>query len=327
MLRRSLIALASLAVIAVAGLAGAIAFGTKAAPPPLASLGAGSVAIGRELADLPPALRFTARDGTALAYRAYPASPDRIVIIIHGSSGSSAAVHGFAKALQAAGITVYAPDIRGHGQSGRKGDVEYIGQLEDDLIDLLAALGSAPAAAKRILVGHSSGGGFVLRVAGGPTGDRFDGYLLLAPYLSHDAPTVRPNAGGWAAPYVPRIIALAILGRFGLHWFEGLPVVAFGIPPQEMSANRTAFYSFRLWANFAPHRDWQGDIRNIRRPAMVLVGANDELFRADQYAPVFKALRQDIPVELVPNLDHMEITTTPEGRAATIKAFGVLSAR
>ena len=327
MLRWSLIALASLAVIAVAGFAGVIAFGTSPPPPPLASLSASAIAIGREVADLPLVLRFTARDGTTLAYRAYPASPDRIVIMIHGSSGSSAAVHGFAKALQAAGITVYAPDVRGHGQSGRKGDIEYIGQLEDDLVDLLAALGPTPAGAKRILVGHSSGGGFVLRFAGGPAGERFDSYLLLAPYLNHDAPTARPDAGGWASPYVPRIIALAILGRLGLHWFEGLPVVAFGIPPQEMSANRTAFYSFRLWANFAPHQDWQKDIRDIRRPAMVVAGVNDELFRADQYAPVFKALRQDIAVDLVPNLAHMEIVTTPEGRAATIKALGELSAR
>lgn len=327
MLRWSLIALASLAIIAVVGLAGAIAFGTAPPPPPLPSMQTSIALLTREAADLPAARRFVARDGTTLAYRAYPASPDRIALMIHGSSGSSAAMHGFAKALQAAGISVYAPDIRGHGQSGRKGDIEYIGQLEDDLVDLLAALGPAPVGTKRILIGHSSGGGFTLRIAGGAVGDRFDGYLLLAPYLSHDAPTVRPNAGGWAAPSVPRIIALAVLSQFGIHWFEGLPVVAFAVPPQEMNANRTAFYSFRLWANFAPHRDWQGDIRNIARPAMVLAGANDELFLADRYAPVFKVLRQDIPVELVPNLDHMGPVIAVEGRAATIKAFGVLSAR
>ncbi len=327
MLRWSLIALTSLAVIAVAALAGAIAFGTKATPPPMPSMAAGVTTIRQELADLPPALRFTARDGTSLAYRAYPASPDRIAVMIHGSSGSSAAVHGFAKALQAAGITVYAPDIRGHGQSGRKGDIDYIGQLEDDLADLLAALGPAPAGAKRILIGHSSGGGFALRTAAGPLGDRFDGYLLLAPFLSPDAPTARPDTGGWAAPYIPRIVALRVLRGLGLHWFEGLPVVAFAIPPEEMNDNRTQFYSFRLLANYSPHLDWRQDIRDIRRPAMVLVGANDELFRADQFAPVFQTLRPDIPVELLPNLDHMGPVIATEGRAATIRAFGLLSAR
>ena len=327
MLRWSLIALASLAVFVAIGLAGAIAFGTKAAPPPMTTIQAAGAIIAREAADLPAARRFAARDGTMLAYRAYPAAPERVAVLIHGSSASSISVHGFAKALQAAGISVYAPDIRGHGESGRIGDIDYIGQLEDDLADLLAALGPAPAGVKRILIGHSSGGGFTLRVAGGAIGDRFDGYLLLAPLLGYDAPTVRPRGDDWAAPSIPRIIALAVLSRLGIHWFEGLPVVAFAVPRQEQTRGRTPAYSFRLWANFSPHRDWQGDIRNIRRPALVLVGANDELFRADQYAPTFKALRQDIAVELVPNLNHMEITMSPEGRAAVIKAFGVLSAR
>lgn len=327
MVRWSLITLASLAVIAVVGLAGAIAFGTKAAPPPMPSIQAAGAIMAREAADLPAARRFAARDGTMLAYRAYPAAPDRVAVLIHGSSGSSFSVHGFAKALQAAGISVYAPDIRGHGESGRIGDIDYIGQLDDDVADLLTALGPAPAGTKRILIGHSSGGGFTLRIAGGAIGDRFDGYLLLAPLLGYDAPTVRPLGDDWAAPSVLRIIALLVLSRLEIHWFEGLPVVAFAVPRQDQTRIRTPTYSYRRWAGFSPHRDWQQDIRNIRRPAMVLVGANDELFRADQYPPVFKALRQDIPVELVPNLNHMEITMSPEGRAATIKAFGMLSAR
>lgn len=326
MLRRSLIVLVSLLAVAVVGVAGAIAFGTKAAPPPMTTIQAAVAIMAREAADLPAVRRFTARDGTTLAYRAYPAASDRVAVLIHGSSGSSISVHGFAKALQAAGISVYTPDIRGHGESGRIGDIDYIGQLDDDVADLLAALGPAPAGAKRILIGHSSGGGFTLRIAGGSIGDRFDGYIFLAPYLNHEAPTVRPYGDAWAAPSIPRIIGLVVLARLGIHWFGGLPVVAFAVP-QDQTRFRTPTYSFRLWANFAPHQDWQGDIRNIRRPAMVLVGANDELFRADQYPSVFKALRQDIPVELLPNLNHMEITTTSEGRAATIKAFGLLSAR
>jgi pimeloyl-ACP methyl ester carboxylesterase len=323
--RRVLVALIAVAVVVGFGLAGAIAFGTAEPPPRHAAIGDAGDIIRREAADLPAVTRFKARDGTMLAYRAYPASTHRVAVLVHGSSGPSAAVHGFAKSLQASGISVVAPDIRGHGASGRNGDIDYVGQLEDDLVDLLAALGPMPAGGKRILVGHSSGGGFVLRVAGGPAGEQFDGYLMIAPYLRHDAPTTRPNAGGWAVPYVPRIIGLAALSALGVHWLEGLPVVAFAIAPEEMSANRTPRYSFRLWANFSPHRDWQADVRGIRRPAMVLVGANDELFIADQYAPVLQSIRKDIPVEIVPALDHMGSVITAEGRAAAIKALSELS--
>jgi non-heme chloroperoxidase len=322
-----LYAFGSAVALVVLALGGAIAFGTAVPPPRHAAIGDAGAVIQREAVDLPAVTRFKARDGAMLAYRAYPASADRVAIVVHGSSGSSAAVHGFSKALQAAGITVYAPDVRGHGGSGRNGDIDYVGQLEDDLIDLLGALAPPPEGGKRMLIGHSSGGGFVLRVAGGPAGERFDGYLLIAPFLRHDAPTTRANSGGWAAPYVPRIVGLALLSQLGVHWFEGLPVVAFAIAPQEASANRTTHYSFRLWANFSPRRDWQADVRGIRRPAMVLVGANDELFIADQYAPALHAIRQDIPVEIVPALDHMGSVVTAEGRAAVIKALDVLSRR
>src|SRR6202000_3188187 len=48
---------------------------------------------------MPPLSRFSARDGTELAYRHYPArgvSSGKIAILVHGSSGSSVAVHGLA---------------------------------------------------------------------------------------------------------------------------------------------------------------------------------------------------------------------------------------
>ena len=44
---------------------------------------------------------FQARDGTELAYRHYPAGAaavDRVAVLVHGSSGSSASVHALADA-------------------------------------------------------------------------------------------------------------------------------------------------------------------------------------------------------------------------------------
>src|SRR5271154_4167078 len=45
---------------------------------------------------MPPLERFSARDGTELAYRHYPAqgvASEKIAILVHGSSGSSTSVH------------------------------------------------------------------------------------------------------------------------------------------------------------------------------------------------------------------------------------------
>src|SRR3954452_1737070 len=110
---------------------------------------------------IPPLLYFQARDGSRLAYRHYaPREPTtgRVAVLIHGSSGSSVAVHPLAKALAARGVESFAPDIRGHGASGTRGDIGYIGQLEDDMADLVGFVRTTMPSAPLTLVGHSSGG-------------------------------------------------------------------------------------------------------------------------------------------------------------------------
>jgi predicted alpha/beta-fold hydrolase len=73
--------------------------------------------------------RYLARDGASLSYRTYAAGERLIVLLTHGSAGSSSSMHTMAKALQEAGITIYVPDLRGHGDNQPRGDVAYITTL------------------------------------------------------------------------------------------------------------------------------------------------------------------------------------------------------
>jgi len=295
-------------------LAGMITYGTAAAPPPLASVYDAVAAM--DLSGAPEEKSFAARDGAKLAYRAYPGSGPAVVVI-HGSTGSSLSVHMLAKALNARGFAVYAPDIRGHGNSGTRGDIGYVGQLEDDLADMVAALGlKAPA-----LVGFSSGGGFALRVAGSKYGPQFSRYVLLAPYLGHEAPTNQPGNGNWAVAFVPRIIAITILDRFGVHWFDGLPVIAFARRPDPKEPVPT--YSFRLQVNFRPDPDFRDDFRRASRPIAVLLGSDDDEMAAAAYAPAINPIAPSVPVTVLPGLGHMAMTTAPaavEAVAAALEA-------
>ena len=163
-------------------------------PPELKSIAETARAVDRST--MPALERFSARDGTELAYRHYPARGpviDKVAIVIHGSSGSSIAVHALADALAGRGIETYAPDLRGHGSSGTRGDIAYIGQLEDDLADLVAVVRKTAPTEPITLLGHSSGGGFALRIASSPIKDLFARTVMLAPYLGYDAPTNRPQ--------------------------------------------------------------------------------------------------------------------------------------
>jgi non-heme chloroperoxidase len=317
MKRKYLIALSALPAVAMAALGGAIAFGTAEPPPPLASVYDNVRRMDRS--DLPPLERYLARDGAKLAYRAYPGGSERVAVLIHGSTGNSGNMNGLAKTLLAGGATVYALDIRGHGDSGRRGDIDYIGQLDDDLADFMAAIRPRHPGASFTLIGFSSGGGLTLRMAGGRYGDLFDRYILLAPYLGFRLPTSRPDGGGWAAPYLPRAIALTLLDRVGVHWFEGLPIVAFARRPDP--AEPVPTYSFRLALNFAPHADALADVRAARKPIALLVGSADDEMVADRYAPLLQPLRPEMPIDVVEGVGHMGMTIDAPALAAIRAAF------
>ena len=163
------------------------------------------------------------------------------------------------------------------------GDSAYKGQLDDDLVDFARAVGLDKPGIHRTLIGFSSGGGFVLRTAGGPNAALFDAYLPISPYVAYDSPTSRPAAGGWASVALPRFVALSVLDGLGLPWFQNLAVVRFATDAKP-SVSRTPAYSWRLQTGMHPPRTWRQEIAGISRPIIVAVGSNDELFRGDQFA-------------------------------------------
>lgn len=314
-MKRVLIVLVVIIAVLLAGFALAIALGGPGAPPPMSSISDPFKKV--DFSDLPGLSHFTARDGASIAFRTYPAASGPIkgsVVLVHGSSATSSSMHAMAKGFAAAGYTACALDIRGHGGSGAKGHISYIGQLEDDLEDFVRATKPAQPST---LIGFSSGGGFVLRFAGGPRQKLFANYLLLSPYVSHDAATSRPSSGGWVSVGVPRIIALSILEGFGLHVFDDLPVIRFAVT-EENKGLLTPQYSFALAQNFQPERNYQASIRAMIQPVRILVGQNDQLFYADKFASVFQAAGKDVPVTILPGLDHISLTLDPVAIKAAV---------
>lgn len=270
-------------------------------------------------AALPAYQHFTAQDGSALGYRHYPAASDIDLMLIHGSGSDSRYLYPLAQALSGAGAAnVYTPDLRGHGPAPqRRGDIDYISQLEDDLADFIEHLAARHGPSRRVVVGgHSSGGGLALRFAGSRYGHRAAGYLLLAPYLGHDAPTTRPNSGGWAKPNLARIIPLAMLNSFGIRCFNRTPVLDFDLPAAYRDGSETLSYSFRLMTGLAP-RHYQRDLDAISAPLLVLVGAQDEAFRAQQFAPICQSWAPHAAVTVLDGVGHLGLVAEP-GVAAEV---------
>lgn len=286
-------------------------------PPELASISAARKSM--DFSALPELTRFQARDGTELAYRHYPAHAPvtgRIAVVVHGSSGSSKGpIHALSLALAARGVQTYAVDIRGHGASGNRGDISYLGQLEDDMADLVGEIRKADPTAPLTLIGHSSGGGFALRIAGSPIQNLFTRTVLLAPYLGYDAPSSRPNSGGWANADIPRFLALSVLHRVGMPWAESLPTIAFAVPP-DSDLRLTGVYSYRLMRNFANHADFRSDLAAATRPLTITSGADDELMIADKYAEEVRGIVPAVDVKLIDGVNHMGVVSDPKAVSA-----------
>jgi pimeloyl-ACP methyl ester carboxylesterase len=260
--------------------------------------------------------RFRMRDGTMLASQelAKPGSRTTIVFV-HGVLASSFQHNRDSGLLrEATGANVIAVDLRGHGASGGpRGDVDYIGQYEDDLADVIREIRAHRPDGKIILAGHSMGGGIALRYsqsysqsyAQRPGVPPVDGYLLFAPYLGWTSPTTRkeadPNASGGAELlkiHLSRILGLKLLNAAGITAFNGLRTELFNLPPEVPLRS----YSYRAMENGAPE-DYREALRAVHAPLLVIVGSRDEAFLADHYVAVVQRYSRG-KVVIVPDASH-----------------------
>lgn len=304
--------LISVLVMAVSGVivgcTAAVAWGGPKDIPPLASINNPFRDV--DYSKVPKVQRYTARDGTSLAWYGYTPAPSantapaRRVVLVHGSSARGQSMHVLAQALAADGFAVAALDMRGHGESGLRGQATYVGQMEDDVEDFLRAV---PHTGPQTLMGFSAGGGFALRFAGDARQDLFDRYVLLSPFVHHNAPTSRPDSGGWASVGLPRIVALTVLNQIGISRWNDLPVLRFALNDVARSL-LTPSYSYTVAINFRPHNDYQNDIRSARGTVCIVAGQDDELFYADRFAELFAQAGKPVPVTLVPGVNHMGLT-------------------
>jgi len=273
----------------------------------------------------PPGLRlYQARDGTELGYRYYPAdsppSDSNILVLLHGSAADSRYLQPLAEGIaDASSFSVVTPDLRGHGPDPeRRGDIDYIGQLEEDLADLIAHLRERfPQVADVVLAGHSSGGGLALRFAGGERPETVAGYLLMAPYLGDYATTNREDSG-WATPALTKIIPISLLNQIGISAFNDARVLTFSVPSQADTEQLTPAYSYRLMEGFAP-RDYEQDLAAVSEPLLVLVGADDEAMHASEFRPVIQPLAGQAVIETVAGQSHLGIISSTEARQVIMR--------
>lgn len=106
----------------------------------------------------------TSADGTELFGRHWPVkTPKSVMALVHGFGEYSGRYDNMATYLNSKDIAVSALDFRGHGKSGgKRGVVKSYDDFRNDLDVLLAETQRHYPDVKRVLYGHSMGGGIVL---------------------------------------------------------------------------------------------------------------------------------------------------------------------
>jgi pimeloyl-ACP methyl ester carboxylesterase len=233
---------------------------------------------------------FRMRDGIRLQSRRFASESPMTLIFLHGVLSNSLEGLELCRHLHAeTKAEVVALDLRGHGDSeGIRGDISYLSQYEDDVADVIAAIRQQKSG-QVILAGHSMGGGIALRYAATHKSPAVDGYLLFAPHLGSNSPTMRTEpaekpSAQVEAPiklHLPRIIGLLMLNSCGITFLNGKKTLFFNVP----AGAPINAYSYRAMASMAPD-DYKSAMTADDKPLLVIVGKNDEAFQAEQFPAV-----------------------------------------
>ena len=262
--------------------------------------------------DMPPLRPYQARDGATLYVRHYKADTQVQLILLHGGAAHSAYLYELAHYLSQHQIAnVYTPDLRGHGPNPvRRGDIDYIDQLEHDVADLIGHLQTQVGEdAYFIIGGHASGGGLALRFAGTEQGQLIHQVLLLAPYLDYNAPMIKEEAGGWLSANSRKITALKLLNGLRISAYNDAKVLNFNLPATYCDGTETLAYSYRLMAGLHP-ANYKESLLTTTVPLLVLVGTDDESLDASEFETGILPFKSAVKIAYFNGLTHLGLVSS-----------------
>jgi pimeloyl-ACP methyl ester carboxylesterase len=258
-------------------------------------------------------INILARDGKSIFAHRFGSDTSTSIIFMHGVASTGAAMEKGARLLhETTGAEVITPDFRGHGQSdGKPFDVEYIGQYEDDLEDIINYIKRERPTNRFIIAGHSMGGGVAMRYALKEDAPVPYAYLLLAPNFG-EGPTQRSDkdvdekkakdASSFVHFDVRRMIGIILLNSVGIHDFDYLPILYFNNPLKVME------YTYRAVMSAQPIRPKTSDIalQSVKSPLLVIVGSDDEVFEVANFESYVSENSHGKTV-IIPGLTHESV--------------------
>ena len=219
--------------------------------------------------------RVRAADGTRLAYRRWPA-PDATVTlaVLHGLGEHSGRYERLAGGMAPFGISTYALDLRGHGQSeGQRGHVDSWAQWIDDAAVFFGHVESE-VTGEVVPLGHSFGGALMLSAVRAGRVPRAKRFVLSSPALRLKVavPAWKTTLARVASRVAPR---LALSNEVDARTVSRIPEVVEAYRADPLVHGKISTRLFSEWQRAAAEN--LEHAVEITLPFLILAGTADQL--------------------------------------------------
>jgi non-heme chloroperoxidase len=249
----------------------------------------------------------TTKDGTTIYYKDWGIGP--VITFSHGWPLNADAWDAQMLFLGQKGYRVIAHDRRGHGRSGQSWNGNNMDQYADDLAELMEHLDIKNAT----MVGHSTGGGEVVRYIARHGQKRVSKAVLIAAVPPLMLKTDR-NSGGLPLAVFDKIRANVVKDRSQFFQDLSLPFYGYNKPGAKMSQGvRDAFWMQGMQAsivgvydciNAFSETDQTEDLKKIAVPTLIIQGDADQIVPIDDSGHLSVKLVKNGTLKIIPGAPH-----------------------
>jgi len=237
-------------------------------------------------------------------YRRYKADSEKAVMVIaHGLGEHSGRYVNVVKQIVPKGITVYAPDFRGHGKSdGERGHVLSFSEYLEDLHSIIeTASKEKKPGMKCFLLGHSMGGLIAINYAISRQGT-VDGLIVSSPSLgvAVKVPAIKAALGKVMSSLWPGLSLNNELDPSKISHDDKV-VAAYKNDPLVHDRVSARWFTEFLSAMENANKDAQG----IKIPVLMQIAGDDHLVNAEASKSLFERLAiKDKTIHVYDGLYH-----------------------